>query len=207
MSSKKEPEEGKPPNNQEAESLPHPSPKADKPHPANDLQEKDEWINETLVPEEDQSEPSESSGFSLGPVSPDQARTWAALAHLSILLNLITGWFGIAAALIIYLIYKDRSRLVAYHAMQSMIFQAITWLGSGIIAGICISVASALSFLIFPLLLLIPGFLVLLLMPASLIYGVIGAVKVNNEEDFRYWQVGDWVRGILEPKTNSTENK
>jgi hypothetical protein len=46
----------------------------------------------------------------------------------------------------------------------------------------------------------VPGFLILLLIPASLIYGVVGAVQVNNGEDFRYWQVGDWVREILEPK-------
>jgi hypothetical protein len=122
------------------------------------------------------------------------------LAHLSILLNLVTGFLGGVAAFIIYLVYKDRSRLIAYHAMQSLIFQAITWLGAGVVSTLLISVGSLLGFLIIPLLCLIPGFLILLFIPASLIYGIIGAVKVNNGEDFRYWQVGDWVRGIVEPK-------
>lgn len=134
------------------------------------------------------------------PMPVSEERTLAMLAHLSILLNLLTGFLGGLAAIIIYFVYKDRSRLVAYHAMQSFIFQAITWLGAGLIAGILISFGTALGFLIIPLLCLIPGFLVLLLVPASLIYGVIGAVKVNNGEDFRYWQVGDWVRYILEPE-------
>ena len=135
------------------------------------------------------------------PVTPNEERTWAMLAHLSVLLNLVTGFLGGIAAIIIYFIYKDRSRLVAYHAMQAFIFQAITWLGAGLISGILIAIGSALSFLIIPLLCLIPGFLILLLIPISLIYGIIGGVKVNNGEDFRYWQVGDWVRSILEPPT------
>ena len=122
------------------------------------------------------------------------------LSHFSVLLNLVTGFMGSAAAIIIYFIYKDRSRFVAYHAMQSFIFQTICWLGGGIIAGIFIGFGSALGFLIIPLLCIIPGLLALLLIPISLIYGIIGGVKVNNGEDFRYWQVGDWFREILEPR-------
>ncbi len=57
------------------------------------------------------------------------------LAHLSVLLNLITGFAGPIAALIIYLVYKDRSRPVAYHALQSMIFQLIWWYGGGLLIG------------------------------------------------------------------------
>ena len=135
------------------------------------------------------------------PVMPNEERTWAMLAHLSVLLNLVTGFLGGIAAIVIYFIYKDRSRLVAYHAMQAFIFQAITWLGAGLVSGFLITAGAALGFLIIPLLCLVPGFLVLLLIPLSLIYGIIGGVKVNNGEDFRYWLIGDWVRGILEPQT------
>ncbi len=134
------------------------------------------------------------------PISPNEERTWAMLAHLSVLLNLVTGFLGGIAAIIIYFAYKDRSRLVAYHAMQAFIFQTITWLGAGLLSGLFIGIGSAFAIFIIPLLCLLPGFLFLLLIPVSLIYGVIGGVKVNNGEDFRYWQVGDWVRYILEPK-------
>lgn len=166
------------------EPIPNPSPKPSE--------------KETPAPEPQTAQP-ESEGVLPGQVLPHEERTWAMLAHLSVLLNLFTGFLGGAAAFVIYLVYKDRSRLIAYHAMQSFIFQAITWLGAGLVSGLLISVGSLLGFLIIPLLCLIPGFLVLLLIPASLIYGVIGGVKVNNGEDFRYWQIGDWVRGILEP--------
>jgi len=134
------------------------------------------------------------------PVSVSEERSWAMLAHLSILLNMVSGFLGLVAAIIIYFVYKDRSRFVAYHAMQSFIFQAITWLGVGLVAFTLITIGGALAFLIIPLLCLFAGLLLLMLIPASLIYGIIGGVKVNNGEDFRYWQVGDWVRDILEPK-------
>jgi len=176
-------------------------------------QEKDDWVNEESIPADDR--PSEGTeeltdtSFqpATQPISDQEARTWAMLAHLSILLNLISGWVGMLAALVIYLVYKDRSRFVAYHAMQSLIFQAITWVGAGIVGGILIGIGSALAFLIIPLLLLIPGILILLLIPASLIYGVVGAVQVNNGEDFRYWQIGDWVRGILKPTPKPAESE
>ena len=128
-----------------------------------------------------------------------EERTWAVIAHLSVLLNLVTGFLGGIAALVIYFVYRSRSRFVAYHAMQSFIFQTIAWLGGGLVSGILISISGAFAFLILPLLCLVPGLLVLLLIPISLIYGVIGAVQINNGEDFRYWLVGDWVRSILEP--------
>ncbi|MFN2303397.1 MAG: DUF4870 domain-containing protein, partial [Anaerolineales bacterium] len=129
--------------------------------------------------------------------------TWSMLAHLSILLNLVSGFLGMLAAIIIYFVYRDRSRLVAYHAMQSFIFQVITWLGAGLVAGLLFGFGTIFSFLIIPLLCLIPGTLIFLAIPASIIYGIVGAVQVNNGEDFRYWQVGDWVRDILEPTTKA----
>jgi uncharacterized protein len=40
--------------------------------------------------------------------------------------------------------------------------------------------------------------LISLLPVASLVYGVIGAIQTSQGQDFRYWLVGDWVRGTLE---------
>jgi uncharacterized Tic20 family protein len=54
------------------------------------------------------------------------------LAHLSVLLNLVTGFAGPVAALVIYLIYKERSRKIAYQALQAMIFQLIWCYGGGL---------------------------------------------------------------------------
>ena len=158
-----------------------------------------------LTPQKPALESSEASDAAsaspkVQPVPESEARTWAMLAHLSVLLNIFSGFLGGVAAIVIYFIYKDRSRFVAYHAMQSFIFQSITWIGSGVIGGFFILIGSIFGFLILPLLCLIPGILIFMLIPISVIYGIIGGVQVNNGEDFRYWQVGDWVRDILEPE-------
>ena len=191
----------------EEEPIPDPSPANEKPEvkkaaPRTSRTVKKEPENEASQAVEIKPEAVSMTPYASRPVSPNEERTWAMLAHLSVLLNLVTGFLGGVAALVIYFVYKDRSRFVAYHALQSFIFQSITWIGAGLVAGLFITVGSALAFLLIPLLCLIPGFLVLLLVPISLIYGIIGGVKVNNGEDFKYWQVGDWVRSTLEPKTN-----
>jgi hypothetical protein len=67
------------------------------------------------------------------------------LAHLSILANLLTGLLGTAIALVIYLIYKDRSNFVAYHAWQSFIFQLIWWVGGGFLVGVAWTITGILS--------------------------------------------------------------
>jgi uncharacterized Tic20 family protein len=47
-------------------------------------------------------------------------------------------------------------------------------------------------------LVLVPLACVLSLIPlASLVYGIIGAVQTNSGQDFKYWLIGDWVRGEL----------
>lgn len=180
--------------------IPEPSPQYQPEEAAEQVIEVDSSTQQEPTPDQADSVMNTPSSSVPLPLSINEERTWAMLAHLSVLLNLFTGFLGGIVAILIYFIYKDRSRFVAYHAMQSFIFQAITWLGAGLVSTILITIGGILGFLIIPLLCLIPGFLILLLIPASLIYGIVAGVQVNNGEDFRYWQVGDWVREILEPK-------
>jgi uncharacterized Tic20 family protein len=135
------------------------------------------------------------------PLSPTDERTWAMLAHLSVLLNLVTGFLGVGAALLIYLIYKDRSKYVAYQAMQSFLFQLIFWAGGGVLIAIMWAFVGALSAVVVGVLLipiaclLTPG---LLLMPiVAVVYGIIGSVQCSNGEDFRYWLVSDWALNLM----------
>ncbi|MBM3152430.1 MAG: DUF4870 domain-containing protein [Chloroflexi bacterium] len=132
---------------------------------------------------------------------PGDERTWSLLAHLSVLLNLVTGFAGPIAALVIYLVYKDRSRTVAYHALQSMIFQLIWWYGGGLLIGLMWAIVGALSAILIGVI-LIPFAIIFTLVFACLplgavVYGIIGAVQVSQGGDFKYWLVGDWVRGTL----------
>jgi len=137
------------------------------------------------------------------PLSPADERTWAMLAHLSVLLNLVTGFLGVFAALVIYIVFKNRSRYVGFHAFQAFLFQLIAWGGVGLILGLMLGVVGLLSFIVVGFL-LIPLALVatLFLVPlplVALIYGVYGAIECADGKDFRYLWVGDWVaaRGIV----------
>ena len=135
------------------------------------------------------------------PLAPGDERTWGMLSHLSVLLNLITGFAGPIAALVIYLVYKDRSRYVAYHALQAMIFQLIWWFGGGMLIGVMWAIVGALSAIVIGIVLipfaLLFTFVLALLPLGAIIYGIIGAVQVSQGQDFKYWLVGDWVRNTL----------
>ncbi len=129
---------------------------------------------------------------------PSDERTWAMLAHLCVLVNLVTGFLGVIAALVIYLVFKERSHYVAYHAMQSMIMQMILWGGGGIIAAIAWTVSGVLTSVFFLGCLLMPLASLISLAPLwAVVYGIIGAIQTNQGRDFRYWLVGDWVRSVL----------
>ncbi|HZD58393.1 MAG TPA: DUF4870 domain-containing protein [Anaerolineales bacterium] len=137
------------------------------------------------------------------PLSAEDERTWAMLAHISVLVNLVTGFLGPVAALVIYLVYKDRSRYVAYQSMQAFVFQLIWWVGAGALIGIIWAITGLLSLILIGILLIPFSILLtigLALLPlGALVYGVIGAVECSQGNDFRYWYIGDWVRGTLEP--------
>jgi len=131
--------------------------------------------------------------------SPDE-RTWAAFAHGSALLNLAGGIGGVIAALVIWLSQKEKSAWVAFHALQSLVFQAailtftvlvvgVVWvLGfafSFITVGIGTFVAVSLMILVF-----FGGFAVI---GAGMIYSFYGAYQIYQGRDFRYIWIGDWI--------------
>jgi uncharacterized Tic20 family protein len=143
-------------------------------------------------------------------------RTWAALAHASVLLTFALGvstggvavLVGILAPLAIWLAFRERSRFVAYHALQATVFQAasvVAWiliLVGGLVVLIPAWVITALllivliGFLLLPLVLILTVALpaVLVILPfASLVYGLYGAFEVYSGRPFRYWRVADWV--------------
>ena len=131
------------------------------------------------------------------PLSPSDERTWAMLAHFSVLLNLVTGFLGVVVPLVIYLIYKDRSRYLAYQSLQAFVFQLGTWVGGGALVGLAWAVTGILSTVLVGLL-CIPFACVLSFLPlAALVYGVIGGLRCAEGQDFQYWLVGDWLRGAL----------
>jgi uncharacterized Tic20 family protein len=106
-----------------------------------------------------------SSNLSSLPYTQDE-RTWAALAHATILLSIISaGLLSIAAAFVIWLIKKQESVYIGQQALQSLFFQVtalivntVVWIViavlSTILIGIClipIGIAISLASLIWPL--------------------------------------------------------
>ena len=115
-------------------------------------------------------------------------RTWSVLAHLSMFLNLFTGFMGPVAALVIWLVYRDRSPEVAFHALQSMWYQ-LAWV---VILGAGWALTGLLTVVLVGFL-LIPVMAVLTIVP--FVHAGYAAYKVSDGEDYRYAFVGDLVQG------------
>jgi len=113
-----------------------------------------------------------------------EERSWSVLAHLSIFLNLFTGFLGPVAAFIIWLVYKDRSQKVAFHALQSMWFQ-IAWF-------VLLGVGWALTGL---LTLILVGFLLIPVMALATVVPFVhagyAAYRVSKGDDYRYAFIAD----------------
>ncbi|MCA1847453.1 MAG: DUF4870 domain-containing protein [Actinobacteria bacterium] len=119
-------------------------------------------------------------------MSPQDERTWSMVAHLSVLAGLVGLMpFG---ALIIWLVYKDRSRRVGFHALQALWYQ-IAWL---VILVVGWFVTFILSFVVIGLL-LIPVMLLASLVP--FVHGCYAAYKVNEGVDYRYPYIADRIDG------------
>ena len=116
-----------------------------------------------------------------------EENTWSVLAHLSMLLNIVTGFLGPVVALIMWLVYRDRSPRIAFHALQSMWYQvawflilAIGWTITGILMAVLIGF------------LLVPVMLILTVVP--FVHMGYAAYRVSNGEDYRYPLVADLIQ-------------
>jgi len=139
-----------------------------------------------------------SGGEDLSPTSSDE-RTWAAFAHLCTLLNSVTAMGGLVGAGFIYLSKKDESKWVAFHALQSLVFQSIQF-GLYLILGIVWILGIAASFITLGLgtliavpVLILATFFVMILSLAGLIYSLYGAYQIYSGNEFYYLWIGDWV--------------
>lgn len=116
-----------------------------------------------------------------------EERTWSALSHLSVFLNLFTGFLGPVAAAVIWLVYKDRSPQVAFHALQSAAYQ-VAWL-------VLLAAGWALTGL---LTLILVGFLLIPVMALATVVPFVhmayAAYRVSKGDDYRYPLVADLIQ-------------
>jgi len=117
-------------------------------------------------------------------------KLWGMLAHLLTLLGYIVTLGQYIAPLVIYLVYKDRSQFVAFHALQALFFQllalavvialtlfSIITLGLGVLLAVPLAIALAI---------------------AVLVYTIIAAIQANNGVWYELPIVGRWVRNTLQ---------
>ncbi len=136
----------------------------------------------------------------LSPLSPQDERIIAALAHISVLLP----FAGVIAPIVIWVTQKDRSRYVAFQALQAIAFQLLliiiwmggmacymgsfflTFLGAAVLSSNRVpGPAVFLPFIVF--------FVILALMLVFIIYGIVAAVMTFQGKDFHYALIGRWV--------------
>jgi len=123
-----------------------------------------------------------------GPVTmgTQEERTWSVLAHLSIFLNIVTGFLGPVAALVIWLVYRDRSRTVAFQALQSMWYQ-VAWFVI-LFAGWTITTLLMLVLIGF---LLVPVMALITVVP--FVHGAYAAYRVSRDGEYRYPLIADLI--------------
>lgn len=119
-------------------------------------------------------------------MSAQDEKTWSIIAHLSVLAALV-GLMPLGA-LIVWLIYKDRSPRVGFHALQALWYQ-IAWL---VILVVYVVVSAVLSLVIIGIFMF---FLLPLLALVPLIHGCYAAYKVSQGVDYRYPYIADRIDG------------
>jgi uncharacterized Tic20 family protein len=125
-------------------------------------------------------------GASTQTMSAQDERTWSIIAHLSVLL-LIVGLMPFGA-LLVWLLYRDRSRKVRFHALQALWYQ-IAWIVilvaySLVSAVLSLIIIGIFMFFLLPILALIP-----------LIHGCYAAYRVSQGVEYRYPYIADWIEG------------
>jgi len=139
------------------------------------------------------------------PVISQNDRTMAGLAHLGVIIP----FWGMIAAIVIWVTHKDKSNFIVFQAIQALIYQVllilVTMLGMGCYMisffGMVLTISSSTSeSSAFPAGFFLPfaamgGIFIIDL--AFIIYGIVAAVMNFTGKNFRYILLGGWVEKYL----------
>ncbi len=114
-------------------------------------------------------------------MSAQDERMWSIIAHLSVLVMPI-------GALLVWLLYKDRSERVRFHALQALWYQ-IAWIVilvaySVVSTVLSIVIIGIFMFFLLPILALVP-----------LVHGCYAAYQVSQGVEYRYPYIADRIEG------------
>lgn len=113
-----------------------------------------------------------------------EEKFWGMLAHVFGFAGYIVGLGQYIAPFVLYVIYKDKSKFIAFHAMQSLLFQ--------LLVAVALTISGALTIVLI-------GFVLLPVVGVvAIVYVIIAALRAYKGEWFEYWLVGRWARKIVE---------
>lgn len=115
------------------------------------------------------------------PVSRSDSRLWATIAQAAVAVGHVVSWgfLGWIGPLVVFLMYKDRDRLVRFHAAEAL-NGAIAVVITQLVLTIAVTILTVFTFGIGSILYPLVGLPALL----QLVFSIIGAVKANRGE---YW--------------------
>lgn len=146
----------------------------------------------------------------ISPTTQDE-RITAALSHVTVVLSMI----GILGPLLVYITQRDRSRFVAFHALQALVYQLsglVIWaVGIGCYVTTFMVVMFSTGVMTNPYAepwpqMAIPlGILALALIVWCLymLYGIVAAVQTLQGKNFRYFLIGP----VLEKSLNQANGR
>lgn len=110
-------------------------------------------------------------------------KLWATAAHVAGFAGYVFALGQYIAPLVLFFMFKEKSKFVAFHALQSLFFQLL------------VLVAGTLSGLLTHLLV---GYLLLAVVAiAAIVYPILIARRAFVGEWAEYWLVGRWARQIV----------
>ncbi|HID05868.1 MAG TPA: DUF4870 domain-containing protein [Armatimonadetes bacterium] len=89
--------------------------------------------------------------------------------------------------LVVYLVYKDKSKFVAFHALQSLFFQLALLVIYTILVILALTVILAC--------LSVPVGIIISI--GALVYVIYAGIQAYNGQLFEYWLVGKWARDCV----------
>lgn len=132
------------------------------------------------------------------PLPTQEERTWAMIAHLSGLAGWVVGVGQLVVPLVLYLVHRERSRFVAFHALQQLFFQPLLLVVLAVIwvVGYAIGLLTCGLglFVIIPL----AGLVLLGLGIYAIVYIVWSAIEAYNGNWFRLPWVSEWALSLTQ---------
>jgi uncharacterized Tic20 family protein len=122
-------------------------------------------------------------------MSEQDEKTWSIVAHLSVLAALV-GLMPLGA-LLVWVLYKDRSERVRFHALQALWYQ-VAWIGI-LLVYVFVTVILSILTLGIATIVLVPLAFLLGLVPLA--HGCYAAYRVSQGEDYRYPFIADRIDG------------